>query len=86
MSLLIEIWTKYKPYLVNRTLEFLEVSTLWFYLYLFRLVVLGFRIGGWVESFALLLHEAFAVAALVFLLYYGLRDLISSKGRRQGKG
>jgi hypothetical protein len=74
-----EIWTQFRPYLKNRVLEFLEAATLWFGLYFIRLLTVRFRVGGWVESFVVHIHEVSTVVAFLFIAYYGVKDKIKTK-------
>lgn len=76
MNVVFEIWAQFRPYFVARTVDFLSIGTLWFGLFAFKWLTLTFKVGGWVESFAVVVHEVGTLVAFVFLAYYGVRDLI----------
>jgi len=86
MGFAAEIWARTRPYLVNRVVEFTEAATLWLSLYLMKALTIHLKIGGWVESFVIAIHEVATVVAFVFLAYYGVVDIVRSKVKASQSG
>jgi hypothetical protein len=86
MSFAVDVWNRFRPYLLHRIEEFLEAATLWFSLYLLKQLTIWLKVGGWVESFIIRTHEVATVVAFVFLAYYGVEDIVLGKNTRRSKG
>jgi hypothetical protein len=51
-----------------------------------KALTIHLKIGGWVESFVIAIHEVATVVAFVFLAYYGVVDIVRSKVKASQSG
>lgn len=73
VNFLIEIWQRYRPYLIHLTVDLLVSASVWLVLFLFKLLADWMPISDWAGKFIVNIHAAggvgaFAVFATLFII------------------
>ena len=74
-----EVWAGYRPYLVKFIIDFLISTSLWLFLFVFKLVTYYFPVPGWAGDFAVHLHAAGTVAIFGIFACLFVIDIIQTK-------